>query len=96
MVETVSLLDLLIQNQAPQKIDYLSIDTEGSELEILSNFDFQRFEVNVLTVEHNFVSISREALYRHLTNHGFRRVCTPISRWDDWYVNERNPLLSSF
>jgi FkbM family methyltransferase len=96
MVETVSLLDLLIQNKAPQKIDYLSIDTEGSELEILSNFDFQRFEVNVLTVEHNFVSISREALYRHLTHHGFRRVCTPISRWDDWYVNERNPILSSF
>ncbi|HEX3806149.1 MAG TPA: FkbM family methyltransferase, partial [Gaiellaceae bacterium] len=51
-VETISLNDLLDEHSAPGRIDYMSVDTEGTELEILSTFDFDRYEVRVLTVEH--------------------------------------------
>lgn len=37
-VETISLRDLLRTHDAPVRIDYLSIDTEGSEFAILDSF----------------------------------------------------------
>jgi FkbM family methyltransferase len=52
-VETISLNDLLFKYNAPTRIDYLSIDTEGSELEILKAFDFNRYSFSCITVEHN-------------------------------------------
>ena len=41
-VKTISLEDLLDKYNAPKIIDYLSIDTEGSELDILSSFNFEK------------------------------------------------------
>jgi len=35
------------------KIDFLSLDTEGNELKILQNIDFNKFDINVITVENN-------------------------------------------
>lgn len=85
-VETVSLLDLLDGHSAPAVIDYLSIDTEGSEYEILSHFDFSRYTFRLITVEHNY-SENRLAIFDLLTTHGYRRVLESISDFDDWYVH---------
>lgn len=88
-VETVSLNDLLASNGAPSQIDYLSVDTEGSELDILGAFDFAKYDVRIITVEHNFTS-DREKIYKLLTPRGFVRVLERFSMWDDWYIN-RDP-----
>ena len=37
-VETVTLNDLIAENTEKMSIDYISIDTEGSEYEIIKNF----------------------------------------------------------
>jgi hypothetical protein len=87
-VQTVSLEDLLQEHQVPPKNDYLSIDTEGSEFEILSHFDFAKYEISVITCEHNFTA-SREKLFDLLTSHGFVRTMQAISNVDDWYVHRR-------
>ena len=85
-VATVSLNDLLSEHSAPSRIDYLSIDTEGSEYEILQAFDFTSRDVRVITVEHNFDRVRRARVYDLLAGHGFRRVLEDTSLWDDWYV----------
>ena len=81
----LSLDDLLDEHGAPQRIDYLSIDTEGSELEILSKFDFKRWPFKVICCEHAYTS-ARQPLFELLTAKGYKRVHEDISQFDDWYV----------
>ena len=88
-VQTISLSDMLARNNAPSVIDYLSVDTEGSELEILSEFDFDRYMIRLLTVEHNFTP-ERDKLHDLLTRQGFQRKFEALSHCDDWYVNTRS------
>lgn len=85
-VKTVSLNDLLERHGAPEAIDYLSIDTEGSELEILTALDFDRYTFSVITCEHNFCKQRRD-IYDLLVRNGYTRVFDGLSRWDDWYVH---------
>jgi FkbM family methyltransferase len=84
-VSTISLNDLLKKYHAPKQIDYLSIDTEGSEFEILNAFDFSEHSFGVITVEHNH-TLQRELIYTLLTSKGYKRVYETISNIDDWYI----------
>ncbi len=86
-VETVSLNDLLCHHGAPREIDYLSVDTEGSELAILKELNFTKWSFKIITVEHNF-QMQRNALHSLLTSHGYVRVFESISSFDDWYLNQ--------
>jgi FkbM family methyltransferase len=84
-VHTISLNNLLIKHRAPKYIDYLSIDTEGSEYEILKAFNFNEFSFGIITVEHNYTP-QREMIFALLTGHGYKRKYENISAFDDWYV----------
>jgi FkbM family methyltransferase len=86
-VETITLQDALNNAGAPKVVDFLSLDTEGSEFEILKNFDFNTYSFSVITVEHAF-SEQRERVYELLTSNGYQRVLSDISAYDDWYINE--------
>lgn len=85
-VQTISLMDLLSQHDAPRFIDYLSLDTEGSELAILEAFDFSRHSFGLITVEHGNEPVKREGLQRLLTGHGYRNWHPEMTKWDDWYI----------
>jgi FkbM family methyltransferase len=86
-VVTISLRELLIENEAPKVIDYLSIDTEGSEYRILNAFDWSEFKFQVISVEHNF-SKDRELIAELLASVGYRQVYPELSKFDDWYIHE--------
>ena len=86
-VRTISLNDMLARHQAPREIDYLSIDTEGSEYDILQALDFERYRFRCITCEHNFTA-NREPIHNLLTAHGYQRKFTEHSQFDDWYVHQ--------
>jgi FkbM family methyltransferase len=87
LVESVSLIDLLVSHEAPKQIDYVSIDTEGSEYEIIRNFDFTQYDIKVFTIEHNYGG--NRILIKEIMEHaGYKRVNESMSLWDDWYVKQ--------
>jgi FkbM family methyltransferase len=47
-----------------KKIDFLSIDTEGSELQILSQIDFNKFDIGLICVENNFFEKKFDDFFR--------------------------------
>jgi len=87
-VETITLNRLLSEHDAPKVIDYLSIDTEGSEFDILETFDFARHRPLVLRVEHNYRP-DREKMVALMRAQGYVRAPTQISAYDDWFVEAK-------
>ncbi len=81
MMESISLNDFLEQHGAPREIDYISIDTEGSEYEILNTFPFDKWRVRLFTIEHNFTE-RRKDIRQLMEKSGY--ICKE-SKWDDWY-----------
>ncbi|MGE0862909.1 MAG: FkbM family methyltransferase [Vicinamibacterales bacterium] len=84
-VESISLNDLLEKFNAPKVVDYLSIDTEGSEFEILNNVDYDRYSFGVITCEHNYTPL-RDRIHDLLVRKGYQRKYQELSGCDDWYV----------
>ncbi|MFN8790911.1 MAG: FkbM family methyltransferase [Bdellovibrionales bacterium] len=88
-VETVTLMDMLEFHRAPHEMGYLSIDTEGSEFEILKNFNFNRYRFKVVTIEHNHDAVKIDKLVTLLQGFGYKRYLPYISAFDLWFVLER-------
>lgn len=79
-VRTATLEQILIENKRP-KIDFLSVDVEGAELEVLADFDLERYEVDLLLVE----DWGRDfRLHRLLKKKGYKRVRR--TGFNSWYV----------
>ena len=93
-VETISLLDLLAQHNAPKHVDFLSVDTEGSEFEILNAFDFKKYSFGAICVEHNYLA-NRPKVKALLESNGYRQVYSGLSEYDDWFVPKTNQSVSA-
>lgn len=93
-VETVSLFDLLQSANSPKHIQVLSIDTEGSEYEILSTFPLSEYEIDLIFVEHNHTTYEK-LIDNLLVENGYKRFLSHISEFDGWYLrNDLAHLLS--
>lgn len=82
-VQTTTLLDVLNNSNAPSFIEYMSLDTEGSEFEILKNFDFEKYTFGRIDVEHNYVEPRRTMMKNLLVSKGY--IYIGENKWDDKY-----------
>lgn len=84
-VFTKTLTSMLDNANAPPFIDYISIDTEGSEYEILKAHDFTKYTFGYICVEHNHHTENRARIRELLEANGysFHRE----NRVDDEYIH---------
>lgn len=80
--KTITVNSLLEQHNI-YEVDYLSLDTEGNELDILKSIDYTKYKIKYLTIEHGECEQYQKEIYAFLSNQGFNRV--RINRWDDEY-----------
>lgn len=92
---TISLTDLCIKYNAPKIIDYLSLDTEGSELKILENHDFSKHIFLLISVEHNRCQEYRKNIKQLLLSYNYELDNSDRftiinndnnTNFDDWYT----------
>jgi FkbM family methyltransferase len=89
-VKTVSLNTLLDQHNAPSQIDYISLDTEGSELKILQNFNFNKYKVKIFSVEHNTEQRKDNGLYlsKIIELFNYFGYNYEINQWDCYFIKQ--------
>jgi len=97
-----TLTNLLDAANCPTYIDYMSVDIEGGEYDALASFDFDKYTVMLITVEHNLYcegAYNKDRLYELLSSKGFDRIvnnapCHDLNpAWymqpfEDWYINK--------
>ena len=64
-------LNELLDSHKMTNIDFLSIDTEGSELAILKTLDFNKYNIDVITIEDNYKD---EELMKFFTSRNYKFV----------------------
>lgn len=70
-------------------IDFLSLDTEGSEYIILKDFPFDQYKFKIACIEHNFITETRQKIYDLFHSNGYQ-LHIPLNlkhKYDDWYVS---------
>lgn len=90
-----TLSNLLAIVEAPPVIDFLSVDVEGHELEVLAGMDWERWHVRCATIEHNAYCdgpTRKEAIADIMTAHGFERVVEDVvavgyGEFEDWWIH---------
>ena len=85
-VETISLNDVIKEYFSDICPSYISIDTEGSEYEILKSFDLNKYRPKLFTIEHNYTK-NESKIDDLLIPKGYIRIFRELTAFDAWYVS---------
>ena len=71
-------------------IDYLSIDIEGGEFEILKTIDFKNFSIKIITVENNY---DDKRINDYMISKGYHKILN--YKADEFYFDLKEKKLFS-
>ena len=60
-------------------IDFMSLDVEGGELEVLKGIDFSKYRFSCIAIEHNYFKDAQREVISLLNAKGYR-----ILMWNGW------------
>lgn len=83
-VDTLNPNELLERFNAPKLIDYLTLDVEGAEFDILSALDLKTYHIALMTIEHNHDTPRQQQIRDYLAQFGYEVV---QNRNDDFFFH---------
>jgi hypothetical protein len=98
MIPETTIEQILIDNNCPKVIDYLSIDIEPSSLIAIENFPFNLFKFKFLTFEHDLYANRhnercKKMSYEILIKNGYFRFAENVPTentkdcfFEDWWI----------
>jgi FkbM family methyltransferase len=89
-VPAYTLTEIMDKYFLAKSLDFLSIDVEGEDLEILASVDFSKYEINAICVEHNNRINSKEIL-KYMES-DYELVWSEYSGNDFWFMRRVQPV----
>jgi hypothetical protein len=80
-------LDALLAEAGNPRIDFISIDVEGTQLDVLRGFELRRHRPALLLLEDHLHNLK---VHRHVRKQGYRLV--KRTGLNNWYVPEDQPF----
>jgi FkbM family methyltransferase len=80
-------LDSILEEHRVERIDLLSIDVEGTELDVLRGFDLERYRPRLILIEDKLVYLNK---HRWLKKKSYRLVKRTI--FNNWYIPASEPF----
>lgn len=87
----VMTLNQILEQTGNPRLDFVSIDVEGFELDVLRGFDLEQHKPSLLLVEDNLPN--RLKVHHYLKRHGYRLV--KRTGCNNWYVPRCQPFAYS-
>ena len=85
--EALTLDEVIERAGQGRKVDFVSIDTEGTELDVLRGFSIERHHPSLVLVEDKGHSLDK---HRHLVQHGYKLA--KRTELNNWYVPRETPF----
>ncbi|MDE7174593.1 MAG: FkbM family methyltransferase, partial [Helicobacter sp.] len=87
-VPTATLDEILANYPTISHIDFMSLDVEGGELEVLKGINFSKYTFGFIAIEHNYFKDAQKKVSELLNSKGYR-----ILMWNGWdylFVRKEN------
>jgi hypothetical protein len=84
-VPAFTLTEILEKYFVSNELDFLSIDTEGNDIDILKSVNFSDYRIKSICVEHNY-SVGSEEVIEYMDKVGYKYVFNEHSKHDYWFV----------